>query len=390
MTVLMAHSNPARMENGRVEIDRKFLAGMQGYAERINAPLITAHPELARDRVLMDPVEVACADLPFRIMTVKVDGWGRTLPADKPRLREEILRSQLVYGDGLGALMMARILNIPYIPVLEYDLRTQVVVAAGGAKNGLRRVNAAIQCSWHHFTTRIPEMRHAHSLHCNGYPIYEDSERHNPNRLLYLDSRMSREFLIPAAQLTERLASVRGRPLRLLYSGRYEHLKGAVDVLRVGLECLRGGLDVEMHLYGRGSLRSKLEELARLSDTAGRIQIHDSVPYPELVTIARTFDVFVCCHIQNDPSCTYLEAFGAGLPIVGYANRMWRSLAAHSRAGVVTPLGNPAAIADGIRRLSSDYVGLAALSSRALTFASEHCFEDEFTKRTDALNAAMQ
>jgi colanic acid/amylovoran biosynthesis glycosyltransferase len=390
VTVLMAHSNPARIENGRLKIDRKFLAGMQDYAKRINAPLITAHPVLAEDRVLMDAVEVPCAELPFRVMTVEVDGWGQTRPADVSRLRNEISRSKLVYGDGLGATTIAQALRVPYIRVLEYDLRTQIVVAASGTNNPLRRANAAIQCGWHYFATTIPEMRHAHSLHCNGYPTYDASEPHNRNRLLYFDSRMSRELLMPAEQLAARLAGRAGRTLRLLYSGRYEHLKGAGDVVRVGLECLRRGLDVEMHLYGRGSLRPELEQLASRPPAAGRIHVHDAVPYPELVRISHTFDLFVCCHIQNDPSCTYLESFGAGLPIVGYGNRMWRGLAEHSGAGVVTPLGDPGGAADGIQRLAADHAALAALSSKALTFAAEHCFEREFAKRTEALNAALQ
>ena len=167
-------------------------------------------------------------------------------------------------------------------------------------------------------------------------------------------------------------------------------MKGTDDALRAGLECLRRGLDVEMHLYGQGSLRAQLQQLAGQAAPPGRIHVHDAVPFPELARIARTFDVFVCCHVQSDPSCTYLESFGAGLPIVGYGNRMWRRLAEHSGAGYVTPMGRPASIAAAIQRLASDPAALADLSAKALAFAREHCFEREFAKRTDALNAAVQ
>jgi colanic acid/amylovoran biosynthesis glycosyltransferase len=390
MTVLMAHRNPASLKDGLFRVDRKFLLGMLNYAEQVRAPLITVHPELLDDRPLMDGVEVPCAKLPYRVMTVKTDGWGHTRPSDVPRLRAEIARSKLVYGSGLGVAAFARESRVQYIPILEYDLQTQIVDATHTLRNPLRQAKAAAHSVWDYYTRTIPEMRRAHSIHCNGYPMYHAAAPHNRNRLLFLDSRMSRAMLMPVEQLAARLAGRPARALRLLYSGRYERLKGTDQALRVGIECLRRGLDVEMHMYGQGSLRAQLARLASQAPSSGRIHIHDAVPYPELVEISRTFDLFVCCHIQSDPSCTYLESFGAGLPIVGYDNRMWRHLAEHSGAGYVTPIGHPVRVADAIQRLASDHAALAELSSKALAFAREHCFECEFGKRTEALNAALQ
>jgi glycosyltransferase involved in cell wall biosynthesis len=389
MTILMAHNNIARVENGRFQVDRKFLVGMRRYAELIRAPLITVHPEATGDTPIMDRVEAPCSELPFKVMTVKVDGWGRTLPADIPRLRDAISASVLVYGWGLSAAKLAAQLNVPYILVLEYDLGTQIVATTSQTANPLRRANRAVRCAWRYFTVEVPEMRRAQSLHCNGYPIYQAVRSHNPSRLLYLDSRLSEDMLISPQQLAARLASRVGRPLRLLYSGRYERMKGVDDAIRVAIECLRRGLDVEMYCYGQGSLRADMEALAATAARPDRIHINDSVPYPELVKIAQTCDVFVCCHIQSDPSCTYLESLGAGLPIVGYDNRMWRSLCRDSRAGYSSRLGRPGAVADAVQRLASDHQILAAMSAKAREFAQAHCYEREFAKRIDALNAAV-
>lgn len=389
MTVLMAHNNVARVENGRFQVDRKFLVGMQRYAERIRSPLLTVHPEATGDTPIMDRVEAPLAELRFNVMTVKVDGWGQTLPADIPRLRDAISESALVYGGGLGAPRLARKLNVPYVLVLEYDLATQIVAATSQTAKPLRRASRAARCAWRHFTVGIPEMRRAHSLHCNGYPIYDAARPHNPNRLFYLDSRLSEDMVVSPQQLASRLASRAGRPLRLLYSGRYERMKGADDAVRVGLECLRRGLDIEMYCYGQGNLRADMEALAATAARPGRICINDSVPYPELVKIAQTCDVFVCCHIQSDPSCTYLESLGAGLPIVGYDNRMWRSLYRDCGAGYCSPLADPGSVADAVQLLASDQQTLAAMSVKAREFAQAHGYEREFAKRIDALNAAV-
>jgi glycosyltransferase involved in cell wall biosynthesis len=167
-------------------------------------------------------------------------------------------------------------------------------------------------------------------------------------------------------------------------------MKGAADAVRVAVECIRGGLDVEMHCYGQGSERAEMDRLAALADANGRIHIHDAVTYPELVERSRSFDVFVCCHIQNDPSCTYIESFGAGLTVVGYANAMWRRLSEEAGVGFSSPMHDPSAVAETIRKISNNQGTLRAMSERARRFALEHCFEREFKHRTDDLNAILR
>lgn len=385
----MVHTNLATLEHGLLRIDRKFHLGMQAYVEKIRAPLLTIHPETSPGTAIMDAIEVPCSELPYRVMTVKVDRAGRPLPSEILRLREQISRSRLVYVGGLGSPEIARVLGVPYILVLEYDLQTQITVTTTQVANLPRRAVRAARCAWAYATTSVPEMRRAHSLHCNGYPIYDAARSYNPNSLLYLDSRMSTDMIIPREQLAARLATRVGRPLRLLFSGRYERMKGVADAVRVAVECLRRGVDIEMHFYGQGSLRNELERIAAGAPHPERIRIHDAIPYPELVKIARTFDLFVCCHIQSDPSCTYLESFGAGLPIVGYGNRMWRRLCETSGAGLVSCVGRPEEVADDVARLASDFNTLSMMSEKALEFAMAHSYEREFGKRIDAINAAI-
>ena len=386
----MVHSNRARIDSGILKVDRKFHVGMQTYADKIRVPITTVHPEAAPDDTTMDLIEVPCSDLKYRIVTIKVDGAQRPLTTEISRLQDEISRGRLLYGGGLGSTAIARSLGIPYILILEYDLQTQITVTTVQVKSVVRRAVRAARCAWHYFVNSIPEMRGAHSLHCNGYPIYDATRRINPNSLLYLDSRMSRDMIISRDELASRMANRGERPLRLLFSGRYERMKGADDAVRVGVECLRRGLDVEMHFYGQGALRGEMLAIASQAPRNAQIHIHDAVPYTELVTISRSFDLFVCCHIQSDPSCTYLESFGAGLPIVGYGNRMWRRLQENSGAGFASPLGRPDLVAEDVRRLIAAPQSLELMSEKAVTFAEQHSYEREFAKRIDALNQVLE
>jgi glycosyltransferase involved in cell wall biosynthesis len=383
--LVMIHSNHARIDGDVLTIDRKFHVGMKDYAENIKAPLVTLHPQAARDASIMDPVELKVSELPYRIVTIPYDDNWRPLPSAIPLLRKEISLARVVYGGGMGAPAIAIACGVPYILILEYDLKTQIT-ATTTQVNGLRRAIRAMRVTWSYYKAGLPEMRRAHSVHCNGYPIYDVAMRENLNALLYLDSRMSRDMIMPHEELSARLAGRRGKPLRLLYSGRYEPMKGAVDAVKVGLECLAMGIEIEMHCYGQGSLVAEMRELAKRSGS--RIVIHDAVPYPDLVKIARTFDVFVCCHIQNDPSCTYLESFGAGLPIVGYANRMWERLCDTSGAGLCSPIGKPHLVAADVRQLTN-HDTLIGKSVQALDFARAHSYETEHGKRIEALNEIL-
>lgn len=234
----------------------------------------------------------------------------------------------------------------------------------------------------------VPAMKWAREVHCNGYPIFAAAARHNTRRLLYLDSRMSRDMVITTESLRERLAARRRRPVRMIYSGRYERMKGALDAVKAAALCKQRGLEFEMDCYGQGSLSTEMRAVAAAAGNS--IRVHDAIPFPELVQRTHDADLFVCCHIQSDPSCTYLESMGAGLPIAGYSNRMWTAMAAASNAGIVTARNAPEAMADAITRLVANPEELDQMSRHAREFAASHTFEIEFQRRTDAINAALE
>jgi hypothetical protein len=62
----------------------------------------------------------------------------------------------------------------------------------------------------------------------------------------------------------------------------------------------------------------------------------------ELIPFIReNVDLFVCCHRQGDPSCTYLETMSCGVPIAGYDNEAFAGLVKTSAAGWFTPMDRP-------------------------------------------------
>jgi colanic acid/amylovoran biosynthesis glycosyltransferase len=387
--ISMIHTNPVHFDGISVTIDRKFLTGMDRFARALDGPITSAHPPAKPGEVIMDAVTVPRTTLPYTVLILPCRPAGGR-PDPMRELSDLVSRSTLVYGDGFGVGSVCRRHRVAHIAILEYDLRTQILVTRMGVGNPLRKLVRTVRCTAA-YLRRIPMLRRAVGLHCNGYPIFFETAPFNTRRLLYLDSRMSEADVVPLDLLEARQARRRrgDRPLRLLYSGRYEPMKGALDAVKVAVAALDRGLDVEMHCYGQGSQQGGMTALAA-SRGQGRIHVHTAISYPELIERSREFDLFVCCHTQNDPSCTYLESLGAGLPIIGYANRMWRHLHAAAGLGEVAPMGDVVGLADHIASYAKDPDRLADESRRARAFALEHCFEREHDKRIADLNETMR
>ena len=274
---------------------------------------------------------------------------------------------------------------MPYIALVEYDLPTRVSVSRSTASSSVKKTIRGLRTTIDYLVTERPAIVHATAVHCNGYPMYEQVMALRGDALLYLDSRQSADMVISEEALRNRLDAMTSRRLRLIYSGRFDRMKGALDAVRVGLACRERGLAFEFDLFGQGVQR---EEMMRAIEEAGaedQIRIHAPIPFAELFENSKTYDIFVCCHDQGDPSCTYLEAFGAGLPIVGYDNAMWHSLLAESDGGIKVPVGAFEQAADALVTLANDIERLAKVSRNARAFALEHAFEHEFARRIESL-----
>ena len=374
-------------------IDRKFHEGMIGFVERLDRPFTCMLPRLtpAEARHAMDMIEVPISELPYRVNLLDQP----ISSAASLRVVERSLDGVgLVYLGAfedlnLGVASLCRARGIPYAVVSEYTLRTELEIMRASTRSPARRL-------WREARIRLRKRRRlecvasAHEVHANGYPTYSELAAANPRRMLFLDTRARAEDIIREAELRERFASRASRLPRLIYAGRYHPMKGTLDVIKVGIELDRLGLDFELDLYGKGQLREEMALLASQSSAADKIKIHDAVVYrPDLQRIMKQADLFICCHSQGDPSCTYLETFACGVPIVGYANEMWTPLFQDSGAGEVVPKGDYKALAKTVARL----VGtsrLEELSLRARNFAEANTMEIAWDRRISHLAALVQ
>jgi len=94
--------------------------------------------------------------------------------------------------------------------------------------------------------------------------------------------------------------------------------------------------------------------------------------------VKQNIDLFVCCHPQGNPSCTYIETMSGGVPIVGYANEAFQEIAEMSEAGWVVPMNQPKQMAKKIAELSHNREAIKSMLFKSLKFAQQHTFEKTF------------
>ena len=77
------------------------------------------------------------------------------------------------------------------------------------------------------------------------------------------------------------------------------------------------------------------------------VRLHGPVDFDEVLmpTLKERADVFVCCHRQGDPSCTYAETLGCGVPIAGFGNEALAALVEAHDIGWSVAMGDIAGLA---------------------------------------------
>lgn len=164
--------------------------------------------------------------------------------------------------------------------------------------------------------------------------VFPDRLRHLPN---FVDSAGVRPKDSPG-----------GGPV---FAGRLSHEKG-VDVL---IEAVAGRPEMTLEIAGDGPARAELEALASDLGAADRVRFHGRLGTDQLRELLRTSCVSVVPSrwYENMPLAV-LEAFAAGLPVVGTALGGTPELIEPGVDGDLVPPNDPAALGDALAALVGD------------------------------------
>lgn len=376
-SLLVVAPAPIIPRGDRVELDVKFVEGMRYYRDQWDGPISCLLFEGASSIPFGREYEQDA--LPFSL---------RVLQAGSEPTSDDLEGHDVIFGSAdshttLNLPDLCRAGKQRCVLAIEYTLRTRLDIVRLERRPMHKRVYSALWTLAQE-RRRRSAMARADGLQANGYPAFDAYGALCDDRMLYLDNRMRPELLATDAEMrTRRQRLLSDAPLRIVHSGRLETLKGAQDLIPVAVALRDRGLPFELEIFGTGSLEDQIRDGIAAHGLGDCVHLRGTVDFEtELVPHARaSADLFLSCHRQSDPSCTYIESMGCGLAIAGYGNAMLARLMAESGAGWCAPLGNARALADCLADAAGDTADTFRRCERALGFSRRHDFHEEFRRR---------
>ena len=378
--LLFCPAVPLWRHAGGLLLDRKFHEGLREYLRLWPGRIRLAMRVIDVDRwPSFGAVRIADPAEDFDLVQL----------ADNGSVRREHLDGVdvvLASADSHRNLRIARLCRangVPCVHDIEYTLRTRLQMVRAEQGRGWARARSLAWLVLNEFRLRRA-LGAATSIQANGLPAFQWYAQRKPGSMVYFDNRMTTSNCVADAGLEQRLQHLAsGAPLRLAFSGRLIRAKGADDLVSVARHLRALGVRFELHIFGTGELEPQLAAAVAADALEGEVRLHGAVDFEHdlLPFIRSRIDVFVCCHRQGDPSCTYLETYGCGVPIAGYANEAHRSMLGHRDVGWQVPMGDARGLAELICRLDSERALVANKSRSALAFARENLSDRIFAQR---------
>ena len=366
------------LSNKQILIAQKFLDGVLKYVSLWPGSITVLMEENTQKDNNLDNINVRRDELPFKLEIISFD----TISTAELLNQTSVVLATVGYRQN-HISKVCQSAGIPCIYISEYSLRTRKQIVAVTTRNPLLRLRRNLWEDAQESKQR-KAVALANGLQCNGTPTYNAYRTINCNPLLFFDTRVTEDMLTTNDDIEMRVRrQSKDMPLRLLFSGRLIKMKGADHLLDIAQELKRLGIRFQMFICGDGELKEMMQHNIAVNGLGDCVKMMGVLEFKtELIPFVKAnVDLFICCHRQGDPSCTYLETMSCGVPIVGYANEAFAGIVEHSKIGWLVEMDRPKLLAKKVAELSRDRERIKAMSFNSLRFAGLNTFEKTFEAR---------
>ena len=300
------------------------------------------------------------------------DRFLRALPRALPRIRDAIGRADFL-GFAIGGLMgdwgsagawAAHRMGKPFF-IWTDRVESEVVARTLHAMPWRRRLKARAELPLMRWNERALIRRAALGLF-HGQETYDTYAPFSRNPHVVHDIHLAPEDRIGAEALAAKIANAGDGPLRIVYAGRAEAMKGAQDWVAV-LEALAArGVDFTATWLGDGPERAAMAARVAAGPLNGRVALPGFLNDRQgLLTALRQAHVLLFCHLTPESPRVLIEALVSACPILGYGSAFPEDLIARHGGGVLVPVGERAALAETLAAVAESRARLADLITRA-------------------------
>lgn len=175
-------------------------------------------------------------------------------------------------------------------------------------------------------------------------------------------------------------------PLKLLYVGRADPMKGPLDWIEVLKRLAASGVNFQARWLGDGSERAEMMTRIEKAGLCARIEMPGFVnDRSAILKELRHAHIFMFCHMTPESPRCLIEALSSGCPIVGYASPYSEDLIAGHGAGALVPRGDKAALVQELVDLSQERSRLSQLIFKAALDGAPFTDENVFRHRSKVI-----
>lgn len=329
-------------------------------------------------------------------MAYRPDQFLKHLPARRRQIRDLIRQADYLsfsigglFGDwGAVACHEAWTLDRPY-GVWTDRVESQVMRRMIGQGNWRQNLRARL---YHRPMARLERhlIRRATVGFFHGRETFDTYAPFCRNPQLVHDIHLAKADHISPDMLHDKAVQTGQGPLRIVYLGRADPMKGPLDWLDVLRQADEAGVDFRATWLGDGT------ELDRMRMQIAQLGLDGKVMTPGFTTdrgavlaALRTAQVFLFCHKTPESPRCLIEALVSGTPIIGYDGAFARDLIHDHGGGILSPLDDRAALARHLIALSSDPARLSDLILRAARDGAPYDDESVFRHRSDLIRAHL-
>ncbi|MCU0908257.1 MAG: glycosyltransferase [Rhodobacteraceae bacterium] len=366
---------PLYRHDGQVYCERQGINGLRQYLRHFDpiTALIIAHdapppegwdplPQDVAARVRFEPLPAAWTPLAFL----------RALPAARATIRRCLTEARYacigiggLFGDwGSVTVLEAHRMGKPIAAACD---RVESQIVWNASRSGsfpLRMKRRIVSRAMARYERHVFSRAHLGLIHGrDAFDAFHRFPRHAEN---IHDIHLTRADHITPDALAAKAAAAGTGPLRIVYAGRIDPMKGWRDWLDTLVRLSARGVDVTADWLGSGPEEAAMRAEVNARGLAAHVTLHGHIDDRARVRAAlMAGQVLMFCHKTAESPRILIEALTAGTPIVGYTSAFAAELVRDHVGGVLTPMDDTAALADAVAALASDRPRLADLMGRA-------------------------
>lgn len=191
---------------------------------------------------------------------------------------------------------------------------------------------------------------------------------------------------IPTRMLRQKIFSAGVGPLRIVFAGRADPMKGPLDWVAVLDRLNQMGVDFRAKWLGDGELFEAMKAEIGAKGLSDRVETPGFLTDRQAVLDElRAAHVHLFCHNTPESPRNLIEALFSGTPIIGYDGAYARDLVHGHKGGDFVPIGDIDGLADLVARLAGDREELAEKIEDAYNDGKIFSADAVFKHRSDLI-----